>query len=205
MDTLLRSADQTDHGVSLQRQTHEAATVPGHDGTEAVTDIRTASRTAATPRARPSTGGRAKTIQSDNTQDSAGFPLAKALDRLMVDARNACRREGIAATRRELFARVAKRSGLPQAEVARRLRRKARRDDVAETPGEAAAPARDPIPLLAATILGAREREVFLARRDARPDDIVALRQLASRLGITVERVYQLEASARRKLACALA
>ena len=53
-------------------------------------------------------------------------------------------------------------------------------------------------------ILGARERDVFLARRDTRPDDIAALHQLASRLGISADRVYELEASARRKLARAL-
>lgn len=177
--------------------------MPGRDGAE--TDAHATARSGAGATARSATGGRARTIHSDDVRASAGFPLAGALERLMVDARNACRREGIAATRRELFARVAKRSGLPQAEVARRLRRKVRRDDVAEAPEEASTEARDPIPLLAATILGTREREVFLARRDARPDDIAALRQLASRLGISVERVYQLEASARRKLACALA
>jgi DNA-binding CsgD family transcriptional regulator len=179
--------------------------MPGRDDTETAPDAQAASRSGVSSTARSASGGRARTIQSDHGRDSSGFPLAGALERLMLDARNACRREGIAATRRELFARVAKRSGLPQAEVARRLRGKVRRGDLAEAPEEASAEARDPIPLLAATILGAREREVFLARRNARPDDIAALRQLASRLGISVERVYQLEASARRKLACALA
>jgi DNA-directed RNA polymerase sigma subunit (sigma70/sigma32) len=60
------------------------------------------------------------------------------------------------------------------------------------------------VPRLATTILGARVREVFLARRNARPDDLAALHQFAACLGISVERVYELEASARRKLARAL-
>jgi DNA-directed RNA polymerase sigma subunit (sigma70/sigma32) len=57
---------------------------------------------------------------------------------------------------------------------------------------------------MATTILGARERDVFLARRETRPDDVAALHRLASRLGISADRVYELEASARRKLARAL-
>jgi DNA-directed RNA polymerase sigma subunit (sigma70/sigma32) len=54
---------------------------------------------------------------------------------------------------------------------------------------------------LATTLLGAGEREVFLARRNARPDDLAALHQLAAGLGISVERAYEFEASAHRKLA----
>ena len=42
---------------------------------------------------------------------------------------------------------------------------------------------------------------MFLARRNARPDDTAALQRLAACLGISVERVYGLEASAGRKLA----
>jgi hypothetical protein len=45
---------------------------------------------------------------------------------------------------------------------------------------------------------------VFLARRDARRDDVAALHRLASSLGLSVERVYEIEASARRKLAVAV-
>ena len=54
---------------------------------------------------------------------------------------------------------------------------------------------------MATTVLGEREREVFLARRRAATEDIAALRRLAAMLGLTVERIYQLEASARHKLA----
>jgi hypothetical protein len=42
---------------------------------------------------------------------------------------------------------------------------------------------------------------VFLSRRNAHPDDIAALQRLAACLEISVERVYELEASGRRKLA----
>jgi hypothetical protein len=131
--------------------------------------------------------------------------LAGSGDRLLADAREACRREGIAATRRELLLRVAKRVGLPQAEVARRLGNTLRREGAAAAPGTPATwRPRDPVSRLATAILGVREREVFLARRVARPDDIAALHSLAACLGLSVERVYELEASARRKLARAL-
>ena len=108
--------------------------------------------------------------RSGAPRDVARQTLAGLADRLLADARSACRREGIAATRWELFARVAKRIGLSQAEVARGLDRAIRRD------GSAAPSAvtgrrrpRDPVAAAATTILGAREREVFLARRAARP------------------------------------
>jgi hypothetical protein len=130
---------------------------------------------------------------------------AGAVGRLLADACNACRREGVAATRRELFARIAKRVGLSKAEVARRLAGYRVPDIVAAASADIGTPyRRDPVLRLATTILGAREREVFLARRDARPDGIAALQQLASHLEISIERIYQLEASARRKLAKAL-
>ncbi len=126
-------------------------------------------------------------------------------DRLLAEARDACRREGVAATRRELLMRVAKRVGLPQAEVARGLGGILCSEGVAAgTGGFAARHARDPVSRLAAAILGTREREVFLARRLARPDDVAALHALAAGLGLSVERVYELEASARRKLARAM-
>jgi hypothetical protein len=129
--------------------------------------------------------------------------LAGSGDRLLADARDACRRDGVAATRRELLMRVARKVGLPQAEVARGLGGTLRREAVAQG-GYAPRRGRDPISRLATAILGTREREVFLARRMARPDDMAALHALAACLGLSVERVYELEASARRKLARAL-
>jgi hypothetical protein len=131
--------------------------------------------------------------------------LAGSGERLLADARNACRREGVAATRRELLMRVAKRVGLPQAEVARRLGNTLRREGGTAASGTPVGwRPRDPVSRLATAILGVREREVFLARRMARPDDVAALHALAACLGLSVERVYELEASARRKLARAL-
>jgi len=131
--------------------------------------------------------------------------LADMGDRLLADARDPCRREGVAATRRELLIRVAERVGLPQAEVARGLGGAPRRDGApTASAGPAARHLRDRVLRLAETILGERERAVFLARRVARSDDIAALHALASSLGLSVERVYELESSARRKLAMAL-
>src|SRR6202034_3213232 len=132
-------------------------------------------------------------------QGSAGLALAGSGDRLLDEARDACRREGVAATRRELIMRVAKPVGLPQTEVARGLGATLRREGASAASGSPAAwRPRDPVSRLAAAILGRREREVFLARRVARADDVVALHALAACLGLSVERVYELEASARR-------
>ena len=57
---------------------------------------------------------------------------------------------------------------------------------------------------LAMAILGTREREVLLARWRAKSTDVSAVRQLAEKMRISVKRVYELEASARRKLARAV-
>jgi DNA-directed RNA polymerase sigma subunit (sigma70/sigma32) len=105
-----------------------------------------------------------------------------------------------------VLARVAERIGVSRPEIARRLREHADRGGVAAVPGATRARRpQDATLLLATRILGARELAVFRARRRARSDDIAALHRLASRLGIAVERVYELEASARRKMARALA
>jgi len=53
-------------------------------------------------------------------------------------------------------------------------------------------------------ILGERERTVFQARCLADTDKITHLSDLAGRFGVSVERVHQLEASAKRKIARAL-
>jgi hypothetical protein len=150
-------------------------------------------------------GSGASVIRSGAPQVAARQALAGSGDRLLAEARDACRRDGVAATRRELLMRVAKRVGLPQAEVARGLSGALRREGAAAVfGGFAARRPRDSVWRLAAAILGTREREVFLARRVARPDDVAALHALAEGLGLSVERVYELEASARRKLARAL-
>ena len=144
-------------------------------------------------------------MPSTAPRGAAGPALAGLDERLLADARDACRREGIAATRRELLMRIAKRVGVPPAEVARGLRGTLRHVGVVAAPGRPSARhLRDRVLRLAATILGERERAVFMARRAARPDDMAALHELASSLGLSVERVYELEASARRKLATAL-
>jgi len=144
-------------------------------------------------------------IRSTARRGAASQALADFGDRLLADARDACRREGIAATRRELVIRVAARSGLSQIEVARGLRGTRRYGAAAQVSARLdARHLHDRVSQLAATILGAREREVFLARRAARPHDMAALRELATNLSLSIERIYELEASARRKLATAL-
>ena len=101
--------------------------------------------------------------------------------------------------------RVAKRVGASPAEAARGFRGTLRPVGVVAAPAPPGARhLRDRVLRLAATILGERERAVFMARRAARPDDMAAPHELASSLGLSVERVYELEASARRKLATAL-
>lgn len=153
----------------------------------------------------PSRDAHAASARSGALRDIARQTLSGSADLVLAEARNACRREGVSATRRELFTRVAKRIGLSQAEVARRLDGDIRRDFIAAEPEAAGLRQhQDAVARLATTILGARERDVFLARRDARPDDVAALHRLAAGLGLSVERVYELEASARRKLAMAL-
>jgi hypothetical protein len=144
-------------------------------------------------------------IRSGAPRVAARQILAGSGDRLLAEARDACGREGVAATQGELLMRVAKRVGLPQAEVARGLSGALRREGAAAVfGGFAARRPRDSVWRLAAAILGTREREVFLARRATRPNDVAALHALAAGLGLSMERVYELEASARRKLARAL-
>ena len=66
------------------------------------------------------------------------------------------------------------------------------------------AKARKRIVTLAQEILGERERIVFLSRCMTDSDEVVHLDSLAEQFGVTRERVYQLEASAKRKIAVAL-
>lgn len=128
--------------------------------------------------------------------------LAETADRLMEEARKACRRDGVRASRNELFARIARRIGLSQAEVAQRLRGHAQAPAGARR--TVAAGRETQLLQLAEAVLGARECEVFLARCRAHADDVEDLHQLAGRLRISVERIYQLEASACYKLTRAM-
>jgi hypothetical protein len=143
-------------------------------------------------------------MEPNMRQNHTPAVTTNAPDRLRAEVPEACRRGGVSATLRECSARVAKRVGTVQAEVTRRMRTPTPPPRRVSALASCNNQPLDPIPSLAATILGTREREVFLARRDARPHDIAALHRLASRLAISVDRVYQLEASARRKLAKAI-
>jgi RNA polymerase sigma-32 factor len=154
--------------------------------------------------------------------------LFRATGRLFADARRACHREGIEASDGELCARVGARIGLPGDEVAQCLslaRGDTLRLDASDTdtppfddrlatpeasPEEAVilrldhAKLRRRILALAQEILGERERKVFLARCMTDDEGAVHLESLAGELGVTRERVHQLEASAKRKIANAL-
>ncbi len=155
--------------------------------------------------AAPSRDIRMGLAQAGVSRAIARQALAGSADRLLAEARTACLRDGVAATRRHMLMRVAKGVGLSQVEVARGLRGAIGRGGRAAASAAVGAWYRhDPIALLAATILGAREREVFLTRRDTRAEDVAVVHELAGRLGVSAERVYELEASARRKLTRAL-
>jgi RNA polymerase sigma-32 factor len=154
--------------------------------------------------------------------------LFRTTGRLFADARLACHREGIPPSDGELCSRVGARIGLPGDEVAQCLSL-ARGDALHLDASEADAPsierrlvAQDASPedavilrldhaklrrrilVLAGEVLGERERKVFLAR--CMSDDEAGIHQenLAADLGVTRERVHQLEASAKRKIVMAL-
>jgi RNA polymerase sigma-32 factor len=67
------------------------------------------------------------------------------------------------------------------------------------------AKARKRIMALVQEVLGERERAVFLTRCMHDGDEVVRVETLAREFGVTRERVCQLEASAKRKIAMALA
>jgi RNA polymerase sigma-32 factor len=158
--------------------------------------------------------------------------LTQMAARLLADARRSCHRERIDATDTELCERVGRRIGLPGDEVERSLqlmsggsvslndhltRNGTTLDLQANLPSDAASPeddvilrldhakARKRIRVLVHEILGEREREVFDARWMSDGDEVIHLEALAKRFGVTRERVCQLEASAKRKIARALA
>lgn len=164
---------------------------------------------------------------------SAHRQLMQMAARLHADARRSCERECVEPTEAELCARIGRRIGLSGDEVARSLRLMhggtvslyaSATSDGAAAPGLLEtladdnatseddvilrldhAKARKRIISLAEEILGERERTVFFARCMTDSEDVAHLALLAEELGVSAERVYQLEASAKRKIAVALA
>lgn len=163
---------------------------------------------------------------------SAHRQLLRMGKRLYAEARRNCERERVEPTEGELCERIGRRIGLSGDEVASSLRLieggsvslqaqpagNSAAPTLAETlaDGNAAtedevilrldhAKARKRIISLAEEILGERERTVFFARCMTDSDEVVHLVTLAAQLGVSPERIYQLEASAKRKIATALA
>src|SRR5262249_29675926 len=124
-------------------------------------------------------------------------------------ARRACALEGVAATDPEIHARVASRSGLSIAAAAAAL------SEAAGSPASGAianagsvirfdqAAARRGILKLAGTILGRRERIVFLDRYLAGSGTKMPAGVLAQRIGAAPEDLIRIETSAWRKIAIA--
>lgn len=146
--------------------------------------------------------------------------LARWGTRLFEEARRDCEREQTPPTDMELCARVGRRIGLTTEEVARSRHAISGRPIPVDTlpalgtedpaPEDAVirrldhAKVRRRVMALAETILGERERVVFLARCMTGERPVVQLEALAQRFGVSRERIYQLESSARRKIMTAL-
>ncbi|HUB49599.1 MAG TPA: sigma-70 family RNA polymerase sigma factor [Acetobacteraceae bacterium] len=157
--------------------------------------------------------------------------LMQLRGRLLAEARRSCLREQVEPTDSELWDRIGRRIGMPADEVARSMRLMhggslSLHADNSDEPGavalehvladDAASPeddvilrldhakARKRITTLAQELLGERERIVFMARCMNDSDDVARLDSLAAQFGVSRERIYQLEASAKRKIATAL-
>jgi RNA polymerase sigma-32 factor len=156
--------------------------------------------------------------------------LAHMSGRLIADAQKACLRESVEPTEAQLCERIGQRIGLSAHEVARSLRLiqgasvSLNRDvspdgglSLADTLPDEGAWAEDDIigrldhskvrariMALAEEILGERERIVFLARCMTEREEAQQLGKLALRFGVSKERIFQLEVSARNKIATAL-
>lgn len=130
---------------------------------------------------------------SKKWQSSANAQRLLALHTVCLTARAAasCEREGLPPEDHEIAFRVGRRIGLPPATVAEHA---ARRTSYSRKQSRA----------LADTVLGQRERDIFLAL--ILPDDGPALSResIAARYGLSLQRVHAIEASARRKMAVAL-
>lgn len=158
--------------------------------------------------------------------------LGQMAGRLFADAHKTCHQERVEPTETELCERVGRRIGLSGDEVARGMRlisggtlslqnRGAENGEAQPLEDTLAtddaspeedvilrldhAKARKRIMALVDEILGERERTVFLARCMGDGGEATHLETLAARFGVSRERVYQLEASAKRKIATALA
>lgn len=152
-------------------------------------------------------------------------------EKLVRDARTSCIHDGVDPTDHELHERIGQRIGMSGAEVANGLRlfsggilslhgttaepdamptlAETLQDNMALTEDDVIrrldhAKTRRRVVELAEDILGERERGVFLARCIADTDEPVTLEILATRYGVTRERIHQLEVSARRKIATVL-
>lgn len=163
---------------------------------------------------------------------SAHRQLLQRGARLYADARRSCEQESIEPTEGEVCARIGRRIGLSGDEVANSLRlmqggsislhapagegpsavflAETLADSGAESEDEVIlrldhAKARARIISLAEETLGERERMVFFARCMNDSEEAVHLSTIAATLNVSPERVYQLEASAKRKIAAALA
>lgn len=158
---------------------------------------------------------------------SAHRRLAQMAGRLFADARRSCTRENVEATETELCERIGRRIGLTGDDVACSIQlisggtisfdRHANDTGLEETlSAEGMSPeedvilrldhakARKRIMGLAHEILGERERAVFLARCMGDGDEVMHLETLALQFCVTRERICQLEASAKHKIATAL-
>jgi RNA polymerase sigma factor (sigma-70 family) len=158
--------------------------------------------------------------------------LLRMTGKLFAEARQSCHRDRIAATDAELCARVGARVGLSGDEVAQSLslaRGEAVSFDAVGAGGadmrwlesqlvaDEASPEetvmlqldhaklRERVRALAEEILGDRERRVFFARCLCDDEEAMHLESLAAELSVSRERVHQLELSAKRKIAVALA
>lgn len=157
--------------------------------------------------------------------------LAHMTARLSADARRQCERENVLPTEVAIAERIASRIGLPTDEVRSSLRLISggsvslhKADDETTTPAleetlsdPGVAPEddiilrldhaklRSRVVALTDEILGERERLVFHARYLTEHGNLVRLETLAARLGVSRERIYQLEVSARTKIGTALA
>ncbi len=151
--------------------------------------------------------------------------LIRHTRRLFEDADRACRREGTTPHQTELYRRVAARVGLPVYEVESTSQLvSGNHDSLDDDPQPSlavaltftsshedavvstidAAKVKRRVLILMDEILGRSERRVFQARcmnnnEPSRRDE------LAAELGVSSERIYQLEASAKRKISVALA
>jgi RNA polymerase sigma-32 factor len=161
-------------------------------------------------------------------ESKAHRQLAQSAPRLIAEASKSCQREGVDPTDSEVHMRIGRRLGMTADEVASGLRliQGARMSLNAED-GESgyetslrdeAAPTADDmnermdhdrlrtrIRVLANEVLGERERAVFLARSMAASDQVPSLEAFAEQFCVSVARIHQIEISARRKIATALA